>query len=180
MYSVRERERLGNRGRGQTRSLHRQTDLPHTRKRAKPMTVRFSERILEELRKAKAEGKVLPPLAERALEEKTLGKGTTKIAAALYLLGASLSQITVMLGIKRPTVWSYVRDHIPQKVRELRGKDRRGAYEPLIEMIDVEAYYEEFQRRKGELIGLDAVMIAAKLKQTVKVEEREEDKLEPE
>lgn len=132
--------------------------------------------ILERLRKAKAEGKTLPPLAEKMLKEAEAAEGPgaprIRIIAALYLLGASLSQLANAFNVKRQTVWSYVKDELPHTLRIAAGEQRQmrrrqPALGAIMETADLQAYQEEFNKRRKEFRDMDAVRIAAALKTAV-------------
>lgn len=138
------------------------------------MTIKANAEVIRELKKARAEGKELnrwgrEQLAEAEAKEKQ-GGGKTKIAAALYLLGASLRQVSAKLGITTSTSYTYVRDHLPENIRRMAGRQRDfGRSGPLIEMIGVDAYYQAFMENVDTLKPLSAIEIAAKLKQLVNV-----------
>lgn len=137
------------------------------------MSVKATVEVIKALKQARAEGKPLNEWARMVLAEaeakEKIGGGKTKLAAALYLLGGSLRQVGAKLEITVSTAYTYVRDHVPEKVREIAGKQRdHGRSGPLITHEAINAYCEEFALHP-EWKALSAVEIAAKLKTTVTV-----------
>jgi len=128
------------------------------------------EALIEAIRKAKEEGKTLPAIAERLLAEadaaapgKLVGKG--KMAAALYLLGASLRQLSDKLGITRGTAYSYVRSNLPEGLRKLASEQRDyGRSGPLIGSEMIDKYIVFFAKKKDTMRGWSAPQIAAAMK----------------
>lgn len=146
-----------------------QASQPAPLERKESMTkITAGPEMLAMLRKAKAEGKPMTALAEKLLAEadgKQAPRGArTKLAAALYLLGASQRTIAAALDIQRTTVAGYVREYIPGKLREQAAAERdNGRSGVLLDMDAVEKCMEIFSERKVELEGLDAIRLAAKL-----------------
>jgi len=129
--------------------------------------------IIAGLRKARAEGKVLPApalelLREEDEREKTRG-GKKKLAVALYLLGGSLNQVATKLEIKKGTVWTYVRELVPEAVRKAAAVRRDfGRSGPLVERIALDEYVKIFSENSTELVHFDPIVIAGKLEAIVK------------
>lgn len=127
--------------------------------------------ILEGIRKAKAEGKALPAFAEKLLAEATAsapGKlaGKGKMVAALYLLGASLRQLSDKVAITKATAYSYVRDNLPPDLRKLASEQRNyGLSGPLLESDMIDTYIAIFVEKKDNALrGMTAPQIASALK----------------
>lgn len=141
------------------------------------------------LREAEAQGKVLPEVARKiialadaekaeleALGMRTAGRG--KLIAAIYILGGSLHQLARHFKIKPGTVWSYVRNNVPQEIRQLASKQRDfGRSGQLLSEEEIAEYHRIFIEQKIELFQKNSVRLAATLN-TIRPKQVVSDKME--
>lgn len=115
----------------------------------------FMEKIIAD---AEAEAKLNSELARR-----TSGRG--KLIAALYILGGSLHQMARRFEIKVGTVWTYVRNNVPEEVRRLASRQRDfGRSGQLLGGEQMERYIAYFEQHKASaMLGKNSVGIAAAL-----------------
>lgn len=134
--------------------------------------VPLTNEVVKALRKAKAEGKELSSFQKKLLgdanarEGRVAGRG--KLAGALYILGASLNQMARRFDIKTGTIWTYVRQNVPEGIRKLASQQRDyGRAGVLCESYMIEAYCTLFEEKKEAMRGMNSVQIAALLQQAL-------------
>lgn len=127
------------------------------------------------LREAEAKGVQLNSVAKQiiaaaeaekaeleGLAMRTAGRG--KLVGALYILGGSLNLLARQFGIKTSTVWTYVRNNVPESVRKLASQQRDfGRSGELLSAEAVQEYQRIFQEQKTSLFQKNSVELAAAL-----------------
>ncbi len=118
----------------------------------------MDEKLRERLLKAKEQ---LPRSIAEGIAPKAAGKGVRM--AAMYLLGASYTQIALLFAVRKATVAQAVRNHISEKLRQARPRyENRASISP--EQAD--AYYQAVLRSSGATVtGLAREATYAKLEE---------------
>lgn len=130
--------------------------------------------IVAHAQKLKAEGKPIPKHVQDHLDAhglrdapapavtiRSYEPGRQALIAALYICGASLTQLAALFECRKQTVSEYVK-------RKLSPAERiavrpRGLWRPNLSYERVSELYQFYQDNKRELIGLDPSALASAL-----------------
>lgn len=122
-------------------------------------------------RQLRAEGKPIPKHLQDHLDAvgvresgiaqmrvQLIEPGRQEFISALFILGASLSQLGQLFGVRPQTISSYVKKKLSLQQRQAARSS--GIWRPLISNERASEYYNYYQIHKRDLIGLAPIALA--------------------